>query len=385
MAYSISRRTFLGTLAASTGVLALGASAAVLKSDNRFVFIILRGAMDGLTAVPPLGDPAYAGLRGELAVARENSLPLNSDFALHQNLKNIHGLYQADQAVVFQAIASPYRQRSHFDAQDVLENGGTAPLQMNDGWLNRALLTLPGVGGLAVGQGVPMALRGQADITSYVPANTYRIDDETVERLLSMYETDTELFTALTKSIETDEMVGGNGKGNVRNAESVSHAVANLMKKEAGPRVAVMEINGWDTHNRQGVVTGRLPSKLAELDRAIGALKKSLGDVWGTTAVLVATEFGRTAKPNGTKGTDHGTGGAGFLLGGAVQGGRVISDWPGLGEAQLYENRDLKPTTDWHEVFKAVLSDHLKVSDAALRHTVFPESEAVKMMPGLFI
>ena len=381
----ISRRKLLASMAVLPGVMLYGNASAMENPENRFVFIILRGAMDGLTAVPPLGDSSYQSLRGALAVGKDQTLRLDADFGLHQNLSGLHQLYTDEQMIAFQAISSPYRERSHFDGQDVLENGGTKPLQMNDGWLSRALGSMPGANGLAVGQSVPLVLRGGGDVTSWVPSTPSDPEDETIERLLQLYQEDPVLQEALEKSIETDQMIGGAALGNVNNSAVAAKAIGSLMSAPEGPRIAVMEIGGWDTHNRQGVIKGRLPNKLSELDRAITALKKALGEVWQTSAVLVATEFGRTAKPNGSLGTDHGTGGAGFLLGGAVAGGRVVSNWPGLGASQLYQARDLKPTMSWHSVFKAVLSDHLGVSKAALDAGIFPQSSTVMASKGLIM
>ncbi|HYZ32018.1 MAG TPA: DUF1501 domain-containing protein, partial [Crenalkalicoccus sp.] len=341
---------------------------------------------------------AFAGIRGPLALpepGREGGvLDLGGRFGLHPSLAKTHALYRAGQALIVHAVAGPYRVRSHFDAQDMLESG--ALQRLDSGWLNRALAGLPGSGGqpagLAVGLDVPLLMKGPTPVRNYAPHGTLAVDEELmtrVQRLLSRDPTfgpviaraqEERGFTAavLRKEGEDGEMMGGAPVG--RNSFGTLSGVAGrLMAAPNGPRVAALEQGGWDTHTSQ---VHRLTYALGQLDAGIAALREGLGDAWRHTAVLIVTEFGRTARANGTGGTDHGTAGAAFLVGGAVAGGKVRTDWPGLGQGKLFEDRDLAPTTDLRAVAKGLLRDHLKLPPAAVERA-FPESGAVAPMAGL--
>lgn len=386
-AASISRRTLLAASAATLFTSRIAFAKA--QTDKRLVVIILRGALDGLAVMPPHGDPRYADLRGDLAIrppgALKSALPLDGFFGLHPAMVEMHRLYGAGEAVFFHAISSPYRQRSHFDGQDVLENGAGAPLAVNDGWLNRALTALPGAEALAIGQNVPLILRGEASAASWAPSYLKAADDDTVARLMRMYADDALLQPALEMAAATDAAVGEMGARKRRGAafKADAEAAAKLLAGENGARIAVLQFGGWDTHVNQGAETGQLANRLQQLDAALGALKTGLGPAWKDTAVIVATEFGRTARVNGNRGTDHGAGAAAFVLGGAVNGGRIAADWPGLGDRDLYENRDLRPTADIRSVFKGVLHDHMKIPAARLENDVFPDSAYAKLITGL--
>ena len=368
--------------------------------DARLVFVILRGALDGLAAAPPYGEPRYAALRGELALASPTSsggaLKLDGLFALHPSLKNLHALYGAGELAVLHAVATPYRERSHFDGQAVLENGGTTAPALHDGWLNRSLGGLANTRevAIAVADNVPLVLRGERPVTSWAPSRLPDAPDDTLERIMDLYAHDSVLSSRLRDALATKEMAGdagGGGQDGERGAGlrgdgqlgALIGATARFLAAPDGPRIAVLEATGWDTHANQGAEQGQLAARLGGLDAGVAALKRDLGDVWRHTAVLVVTEFGRTVAVNGTRGTDHGTGTCAFLAGGAVQGGRVIADWPGLAERDLYQARDLKPTVDLRAVFKSVLRDHLGVSPAALDTQVFPASAAVAARDGL--
>jgi uncharacterized protein (DUF1501 family) len=414
---AISRRRFLeaSLFAGATSVMASRLALAAAATDSRFVFVLLRGALDGLNAVPPLGDPDYAGLRGQIAIPKSGegaALPLTGQFALHPSLSFLHRSYAAKELAVLHAVASPYRERSHFDAQNVLESGDQRPHGSASGWINRALSTLPAdktrEAGVALGANVPLAMRGPAEVASWSPTKIAALDEATLARITDLYARDPVLSRRLADALEsdaiameaqkaaeaeadtptmaTDTVVAQDAKErrnyNARYAET-ARAAAGFLKREDGPRVAMFDTSGWDTHANQGGSTGQLAFRLRGLDAALESLKESLGPVWRKTVVLVATEFGRTAAINGTRGTDHGTGAAAFLLGGAVDGGRVIADWPGLARANLLENRDLKPTRDLRSVMKGVLRDHLGVSSAALDSKVFPDSSSVRPLDGL--
>jgi uncharacterized protein (DUF1501 family) len=404
------RRRFL------LGAGALAASAAlptVLFAHTggaaRLVVVILRGALDGLAAVPPYADSHYADLHRELAIAAPGSpkgaLALNGTFGLHPSFAFLHERYLAGEVVVFHAVASPYRDRSHFDGQNVLENGLTRPLGGADGWLNRALAALAkgtgagnaGEHAVAISQNVPLILRGDAPVISKSPQATPDVDEELLSRLADLYSKDDWFSARLSEAVQTEKLTdeggdpapamaaaGGAAKpAPVDRVGGAARMAATLMRSEGGPEVAVIEASGWDTHANQGGAQGALAQRLAGLDGALRALSEDLGPLWPQTAVLVVTEFGRTAAMNGTRGTDHGTGGCAFLAGGAVRGGRVIADWPGLGQGALLDGRDLRPTLDLRSVFKAVLDEHMHVDARTLSTQVFPDSNGARPLQGL--
>ncbi|MGC4028071.1 MAG: DUF1501 domain-containing protein [Steroidobacteraceae bacterium] len=392
---NINRRTFLGhglagaALAASGGLAVSRISlAAPAAGESRFVFVILRGALDGLTAVPPLGDPHYAALRGALALptsaAAAAPLRLDDLFALHPALQELGQLWQQRQLAVLPAVATPYRERSHFDAQDVLETGLARPQASRSGWLNRALAALPPTGaaqgGVAVGAGIPLVMRGKVEVASWSPKRLPDLDADTLARIVDLYAEDPLLSVRIADALAADAMAGGAmqpaGGGPGAQLAEAARAAARFLAQPVGPRVAVLETTGWDTHANQGAEQGLLALRLAALDAMLKQLRESLDTAWPHTMVLAATEFGRTVAVNGTRGTDHGTGAAAFLLGGAVRGGRVIGDWPGLGPAALRDGRDLAPTMDLRAVFKSVLRDHLGVPQPYLESEVFPDSRA---------
>jgi uncharacterized protein (DUF1501 family) len=411
-----SRREFLlgaGGLAAST--LLPNVLFAHTGGSSRLVVVILRGALDGLAAVPPYADPHYAGLHRELALsapgAVDGALALDNTFGLHPSFAFLHERYLAGELVVFNAVASPYRDRSHFDGQNVLENGLTKPIGTADGWLNRALAALPrassGSGAeraVAVSQNVPLILRGDAPVMSKSPQASAEVDEDLLARLADLYSKDDWFSARLSEAVQTDRLADGGADRNhvetsgrqamaspqngikpaaVDRVSGIAHMAATLMRSDGGPEVAVIEAGGWDTHANQGAAKGALAQRLTGLDGALRVLADELGPLWPQTAVLVVTEFGRTAAMNGTRGTDHGTGGCAFLAGGAVRGGRVIADWPGLAPSALLDNRDLRPTLDLRSVFKAVLDEHMHVDAKTLATRIFPDSSGARPLQGL--
>ncbi len=400
-----SRRRFLiGAGALAAGAALPNALFAHTGGSSRLVVVILRGALDGLAAVPPYGDPGYLDLHRELAIAvpggPDGALALNNLFGLHPSLGFLHERFAAGELVVFNAVASPYRDRSHFDGQNVLENGLTKPLGTADGWLNRALTALPRAGSgpadraVAISQNVPLILRGQASVISKSPQVTPDVDEDLLMRLADLYSNDDWFSARLSEGVQTGKMVESAadspamGKSSARagypgRLGATARMAAELMRSDGGPEIAVIEAGGWDTHANQGGAKGALATRLAGLDQALKSLADGLGPLWPQTAVLVVTEFGRTAAVNGTRGTDHGTGGCAFLLGGAVRGGQVIADWPGLQSRALLDNRDLKPTLDLRSVFKTVLDEHLHVDADTLAKRVFPDSSGARPLQGL--
>jgi uncharacterized protein (DUF1501 family) len=417
MKHDLSRRRFLeaSLFVGASSVIASRLAFANAPTDARFVFVLLRGALDGLSAVPPVGDPDYAALRGQIALPKTGegaALPLTNLFGLHPSFSFLKSSYDAKELAVLHAVASPYRERSHFDGQNVLESGDVRPHGSTSGWLNRALAAMPmgksHEGGVALGANVPLAMRGAVEVASWSPTKITALDEETLARVTDLYARDPLLSRRLAEALESDAIASeaqaaANSEADATMAKSdnvverdanlkrnynahyteTARAAAGFLKRDDGPRVAMFDTTGWDTHANEGGAQGQLALRLRGLDAALSALKDSLGPVWRSTVVLVATEFGRTAAINGTRGTDHGTGAAAFLLGGAVAGGRVIADWPGLGRSNLYENRDLKPTCDLRAVMKGVLRDHLGIASAALDGKVFPDSGQVRARDGL--
>jgi len=379
--------------------------------DPRLLVIVLRGALDGLGAVAPVGDPDWVALRGERALLIEGktpALPLDQVFALNPAMPNLHRLYQAGHATIVHATATPYRERSHFDGQDVLESGVAKPGATDSGWLNRALTALAsdgkveagGARALAVGPVTPLLVRGRAPVMSWAPQQILPANDDTRARLLELYRAnDPPLAVALEARIRLAALGDGNGRtgsggtaaelpppGLARTRAYFAEAAgtaARYLARPDGPRVGAMGFVGWDTHINEGAADGQLAGLLSALDGALAAIERNLAAAWAETAVVVITEFGRTARINGSNGTDHGTGTVALLVGGALKGGRVIADWPGLKAANLYQGRDLAATIDLRAVLKGLLRDHLRLEERVLGESVFPESAGLQGLAGL--
>jgi uncharacterized protein (DUF1501 family) len=383
--------------------------------DPRLLVVVLRGALDGLAAVPPVGDPGWVRLRGDHALTADGAtptLPLDNFFALNPAMPNLHRMFKAGQASIVHAAASPYRERSHFDGQDVLESGSIKPGVTDSGWLNRALVTLQparrvqGREAFAVGPITPLVVRGKAPVLSWTPPRLQPAGDDLTARLLELYRhTDLALARALEERMGLAAIVRegsqdsaqpdpakpdaakptGPGAASRAYFAMAAGAAAKFMARPDGPRIGALAFDGWDTHAAEGAANGRLAMLLGALDAALAAFETGMGDAWKETVVAMVTEFGRTARINGTAGTDHGTATVALLAGGAVKGGRVIADWPGLGDADLYEGRDLRPTTDLRAVIKGLLRDHVRVDAKALSSAVFPASGAVEPLGGLVV
>ena len=403
--HAITRRRFL----ACSGALAASAALPQIVFANtggtsRLVVVILRGALDGLAAVPPYADPDYAGLHRELAIAApgagDGALALDGSFGLHPSMNFLRECYAAGELIVFHAVSSPYRDRSHFDGQNVLENGLAKPIGTADGWLNRAIAALPRYAraadaAVAVSQNVPLILRGDAPVISKSPQVTPDMDEDLLARLQDLYSKDEWFSARLSEALQTEKLADGAAgdpaapammaakAAGADRVAPVARMAATLMRSAGGPQIAVFEATGWDTHANQGGTKGILAQRLGGLDKGLRTLSEELGSLWTQTAVLVLTEFGRTAAMNGTRGTDHGTGGCAFLAGGAVRGGRVITDWPGLSRSALLDGRDLRPTLDLRSIFKTVLGEHLHVDAKSLDARIFPDSGGARPLQGL--
>lgn len=380
----LHRRAFIRFAALGAGAMLVAPRLAFasLPTDRRFVFVIQRGAADGLDIVAPLFDPAYAALRGQHAINPAAAMKLDGGFALHPALIETGKLYAQGQALFVHAVASPYRDRSHFDAQNVLETGGIRPYELKDGWLNRLIALMPKRedSAIAVAPTIPLALRGPAEVSSYAASALPQPSDDLLRRVGLLYEADAQLHPLWTAALETRAVAAGSG-GPGRDPASLGRLAASFLAKADGPRIAMIETEGWDTHSAQ---PGRLANQLKALDTTIGALRDGMGPAWSQTTVLVATEFGRTVAINGTNGTDHGTASVAWLVGGAVKGGRVIADWPGLGTGALLDGRDLRPTADLDALILTAAAQSLRVDAVPAAKAMFPD-RTVKPFPDTLV
>jgi uncharacterized protein (DUF1501 family) len=380
----VTRRSLLATGATLTLLAPFARlAAAAANPDARLVLVILRGGLDGLAAVPPYAEPRYAQLRGPIALGAPGNeggvLDLDGTFGLHPALANLHAMYRAREALVVHAAATPYRDRSHFEAQNVLEAGSVAPSGAGGGWLNRALGALDAARdgrdaprAVALADSVPLVLRGELAVASWAPSRLPVPGDDQ-----SLY--DALEIRAIAGDASEQRMDGRAGLS----VAPLASAAAKFLASADGPRIAVLDAGGWDTHANQGGAQGVLAQRLRGLDTGLQLLKTELGAHWRDTTVLVVTEFGRAAAANGTRGTDHGTAGCAFVAGGAVAGGRVLADWPGLTPRDLHDGRDLRPTTDLRALFKAVLRERFGIGEAALAREVFPGSDALEPLDGV--
>ncbi|WP_321792893.1 DUF1501 domain-containing protein [Caballeronia sp. J97] len=371
----LTRRRFLWCAGASAGAMLVAPQLvfASAETDRRFVFVIQRGAADGLNIVVPYGDPAYAALRGPLAIDASAATRLDGTFALHPSMQQVAQMYAGKEALFVHAVASPYRERSHFDGQNVLETGGNAPYRLKDGWMNRLLSMLPSprADAVAFAPTVPLALRGSAEVTSYAPSSLPQAPDDLITRVSQLYAGDAQLHPLWDAAMQARGLAADARAR--QDPASLGKLAAGFLARPDGPRIAMIETGGWDTHSAQNP---RLATQLKALDTMLAALRDGLGAHWSNTTVLVATEFGRTAAANGTGGTDHGTASAAMIVGGAVAGGRVLADWPGLAKASLYQARDLKPTIGLDAVIASAAGETFGIDPQRVGATLFPDGGA---------
>ena len=368
---------------------------AATPQSRKFVVIICRGGMDGLSVAPPVGDPDYAGLRGSLALG-EGVLAFDGHFALNPALSTVHALARAGQARIVPAVASPDRARSHFEAQDVLETGAANVYATTSGWLNRTVSALSAgrkIEALSVGATAPLILRGSAPAASWSPGRGVDTTARLPTLLQDLYRDDPLLGPALARGLQTEDMARTTGAANAANmmrpggaaqgrgiAREMGVALAGFLKAPDGPQLAAVSVDGFDTHANQ---TGVLAGRLGALDALIEGLHNGLGIEWTNTVVLAVTEFGRTARANGTGGTDHGTASTALLLGGALKPGGIVGDWPTLRQPALFENRDVAPTLDLRALSKGLLAEHMGVDRSTLDTLIFPDSARIKAVSGL--
>lgn len=369
----LNRRTML------SASLALGASGLAMprmafaqtSGAQNVLLVVLRGAADGMAMLAPIGDPDLARLRGAALGDYEGARAADSFFTIHPAFQQIGEAYSQGDALFVHATATAYRERSHFDGQNLLETGGTAPYAKRDGWLNRLVGMMPDgpPKALAIAPTMPLALRGSAPASSYAPSALPQASDDFMERVSLLYCDDAQLGELWMRALATQEMAADDGLRNLRDAKAAGELAASLMREPDGARIGMMEFGGWDTHASQRNAFNR---RALQLDAALGAYRSAMGSAWAITLVLVATEFGRTVQYNGTGGTDHGTASAALVMGGAIRGGRVIADWPGLRERDLYEGRDLRPTVALESVLAGAISEHLRLDPSDAMTAMFP-------------
>ena len=360
---------------------------AQVSQPGRLVFVLLRGGFDGLAAVVPVGDPAYRSIRDGFTFDTSVLTMLDDTFGLAPGLSPLRSFWDQGQLAVAHAMAIPHRTRSHFDGQAVLESGLDKPLGSSDGWLNRLLQVMSGRrAGIAIAAGMPLSLTGAHEVQSWSPTQLGIVDDGFRERLAALYRADAVLHNRFEAAIAQQEMVGeepmARGRARRDGAVTLMTAAARILKPDGGPNVAAMELSGWDTHANQGLAGGALDRLLGQLAEGLVAFRAEMGEAWNSTTLVVMTEFGRTARPNGTRGTDHGTAGAGFVLGPRLSGSSVVADWPGLATTALYEGRDLRPTLDTRALLKSVVAGTFDLTAAQLDR-IFPGSATARLLPGL--
>ena len=336
------RRDFLKSMCAG-GIATFGDPVvrfAQVRQSGRLVFVLLRGGFDGLAAVVPHGDPAYRALRGPLAFDPADLFALRDGFGLAPGLAPLREFWQRGELVVLHAVAIPYRTRSHFDGQAILETGLDRPIGASDGWLNRLLQVMPGErSGIAIASGLPRSMTGSHEVQTWSPAQLGTVDDAYLDRLATLYRADPTLHGRFEAALQQQYRVGeeamAGGGARRGGITPLMQATARILRPSTGPNVAAVEFSGWDTHANQGLAGGALARLLGQLAEGLVAFRAAMESAWSDTTVVVMTEFGRTARPNGTRGTDHGTAGAGFLIGPKVARSALVADWPGLGDGAL--------------------------------------------------
>jgi uncharacterized protein (DUF1501 family) len=356
-------------------------------TGGRLVFVLLRGGFDGLAAIVPYGDPDYRSLRESFAFEESDLTTLDDTFGLAPGLSPLRALWDAGEVALVHAMAIPHRTRSHFDGQAVLETGLDRPVGSSDGWLNRLLQVMSGTrAGIAIAAGMPLSLTGAYQVETWSPAQLGAVEEEFLERLAVLYRADRTLANRFEAALQQQELVGEEpmARGNARRGgvATVMQAAARILRQPGGPNIAATEFSGWDTHANQGLAGGALDRLLGQLADGLVAFRTEMGSAWNDTTMVVMTEFGRTARPNGTRGTDHGTAGAGFVLGTRLARAQVIADWPGLSETALFEGRDLMPTIDTRAILKAAIAGTFDLTAPQLER-VFPGSSSIRPAAGL--
>ena len=382
------RRRFLATLCGGAlTTLAPSVTFARVRQRRRFVFVLLRGGFDGLAALVPYGDREYSALRPGFAFQESELAALNDLFGLAPGLAPLRVFWERGELAAVHAVAIPYRTRSHFDGQAVLETGLDRPVGASDGWLNRLLQVMGGErAGIAIAAGMPRSMTGPFDVQTWSPTRLGVVDDGYMDRLAALYRTDRALHGKFEAALQQQNLVGEEsmaGAGARRGGiVPLLQATARIMRQERAPNIAALDVSGWDTHANQGLAGGPLDRLLGQLADGLGVFRTEMDAAWPDTTVVVMTEFGRTARPNGTRGTDHGTAGAAFVLGTRLARSAVVADWPGLRDAALFEARDLKPTLDTRSILRAAIAGTFDLTAAQLDRAL-PGSASIPVLARL--
>ena len=375
----ISRRTFLsGSMTVTLLGSPIFSALAEKRKKRNLVIISLRGGMDGLSAVPPI-DPALEKYRPDILVRK--TLPLTSDFSLHPSLKNFHNAWKEGKASIIHSTNIPYKMRSHFEGQNLMESGGHKPFAEYTGWLGRGMETA-GLEGLAVALPMPLILRSRANLDNYFPTKLSTPSPEIMKKIATTYPKDSNLRSTIEKvMMRPISMLSGNGS---RKAYRLAGTAAKALAKSNGPRVAVFDINGFDTHAAQGGSIGEHADKLYNLDKIFGELSKNLGSTFDDTLILTLTEFGRKVEQNGGNGTEHGYGTAILMMGGLIKKSQVYSDWPGLQIKNLFEGQDLNATIDARSIYCSAMAMAFETDFEKLKRQVFWNDPLVNLQDKLF-
>ena len=375
----ISRRTFLtGSMTVTLLGSPIFSALAEKRKKRNLVIISLRGGMDGLSAVPPI-DPTLEKYRPDILVRK--TLPLTSDFSLHPSLKNFHNAWKEGKASIIHSTNIPYTMRSHFEGQDLMESGGHKPFAEYTGWLGRGMETA-GLEGLAIALPMPLILRSRANLDNYFPTKLSTPSPEIMKKIATTYPKDSNLRSTIEKvMMRPISMLSGNGS---RKAYRLAGTAAKALAKSNGPRVAVFDINGFDTHAAQGGSIGEHADKLYNLDKIFGELSKNLGSTFDDTLILTLTEFGRKVEQNGGNGTEHGYGTAILMMGGLIKKSQVYSDWPGLQLNNLFEGQDLNATIDARSIYCSAMAMAFETDFEKLKRQVFWNDPLVDLQDKLF-
>lgn len=373
----LDRRTLLASGAAAATMAAFAPRIALAQTggEKRLLVLVMRGATDGLSLAAPVADPAFRDLRAAWLDTYADAPKLDGTFRLHPALGEVAKMYSNGDALVANAVATSYRERSHFDAQNLLESGASRPFERRDGFLNR-LVGLASDGdmtAIALSPAMPLALRGANPATTYAPSNLPQASEGLLARLPALYGDDPQLAAIWQQAQDLEGLADSSDMVSLRKASDAGTLAARMLSEDDGARIAMLDIPGWDTHANQPRMLER---GFGNFDALLSAFRTGIGQVWKDTLVLAVTEFGRTAAINGTGGTDHGTAGAALLMGGGIKGGRVLTDWPGLASSQLYEGRDLRPTMSLEALVAGALAEHFALDATHAMDVLFPGRDA---------
>jgi len=377
---NLTRRDFLKTTGASLFLAGMPIPGFTKdKPPGTISVILLEGGMDGLTAIPPFGDPDL--LRMRKIISPENYLKLNSFFGLHPSFKALAGLFANNQASVVHAASIPYLKRSHFEGQNWMEGGGLSPFSEKTGWLGRAL-ELANTPGRALSLDMPLVLRGHNENDNFFPSsikNSSNLNTKLIEAISMAH---------AKVSADVYSKVSNKSRANIsnipRDPSSLAKYAGKVMSQDDGPLASVIRINQFDTHARQGADTGKHADRLSIIDDVIAGYREGLGSAWDRSIILTMTEFGRTVAVNGTTGTEHGYGTAGIITGGAISKSRVISQWPGLAKSDQFERRDLMATIDYWSVCAACIEKALGLDHDLIASKVFFRPKLPRVFDYIF-